>query len=163
LILGCGISGITNIVTSKLTGAKVIATDINEYRLKKAKEFSADEAINAKENFDIKADRIIVCTGSYQAVKQAFKCIDRKGIILFFAIPDKNIEIPNVDFWRNEITLTSSYGAASVDLKETIDLIKNNKINIKNMITHKLPLEKIQEGFKIAVDAKESLKVILTS
>jgi|TARA_Y100000310_G_scaffold318480_1_gene372632 L-iditol 2-dehydrogenase len=163
LILGCGISGITNIVTSKLTGAKVIATDINEYRLKKAKEFSADEAINAKENFDIKADRIIVCTGAYQAVKQAFKCIDRKGIILFFAIPDKNIEIPNVDFWRNEITLTSSYGAASVDLKETIDLIKNNKINIKNMITHKLPLEKIREGFKIAVDAKESLKVILTS
>ena len=43
LILGCGISGILNIQLAKLTGARVIATDINEYRLNKAKEFGADE------------------------------------------------------------------------------------------------------------------------
>jgi|TARA_B100001964_G_scaffold187200_1_gene208095 L-iditol 2-dehydrogenase len=161
LILGCGVSGLMNIQLAKLTGAKVIATDIDDYRLNKAKEFGADEVINAKEELNVKADRIIVCTGAIQAVKQAFDNIDKKGIVLFFAIPEKNIEIPNVDLWRNELTLLSSYGAAPKDLQESLELIKNKKVNVKDMITHKLQLEKIQEGFKIVSDAKESLKVII--
>ena len=41
LILGSGLSGLLNIKLAKLTGAKVIATDINEYRLNKAKEYGA--------------------------------------------------------------------------------------------------------------------------
>ena len=164
LILGSGVSGLMNIKLAKLISAKVIATDIDDYRLNKAKEFGADEVIDvSKEKVNVKAERIIVCTGAYQAVKQAFECIDRKGIILFFAVPEKNIEVPSVDLWRNELTITSSYGAASVDLKESLDLIKNKKVNVKDMITHKLPLEKIQEGFKLVTDAKESLKVVLTN
>ena len=161
LILGSGVSGLLNIQLAKLKGAKVIATDINEYRLNKAKEFGADKVINADQNLNIKADRIIISTGALPAVEQAFNCIDRKGIILFFAIPEENIKIPIEDFWRNEITITSSYGAAPVDLEESLGLIKNRKINIKDMITHKLPLEGIQQGFKIVSDAKESLKVVL--
>ncbi|MBI4650074.1 alcohol dehydrogenase, partial [Candidatus Desantisbacteria bacterium] len=90
-----------------------------------------------------------------------FKCIDKKGIILLFAIPDTDIKIPTVDFWRNEITITSSYGAAPVDLEESLKLIKNRKIDVASMITHILPLEEIQNGFKIASEAKESLKVVL--
>src|SRR3989338_7985320 len=108
LVLGSGVSGLLNIKLAKLKGAKVIATYINEYRLKKAKEFGADEAINAKDELVLKADKVIICTGAMQAVQQAFNSIDRKGTILFFAIPNKNIEIPITDFWRNEITITSS-------------------------------------------------------
>ena len=161
LVLGSGVSGLLNIQLAKLKGAKVIATDVNKYRLNKAKEFGADKVIDAKSPFNIKADRIIICTGALQATEQAFKCIDKSGVILFFAIPDKNVEIPTVDFWRNEITVTSSYGAAPQDLEEALDLIKLKKVNVKDMITHKLPLDKIQEGFKIVSDAKESLKVVL--
>ena len=161
LILGSGVSGLMNIQLAKLKGAKVIATDIDEYRLNKAKEFGADEVINAKEELNIKADRIIICTGAMQAVKQAFDCIDKKGIILFFAIPKNNISLPTVDFWRNEITITSSYGAAPVDLEEALSLIKKRKINVKDTITHVLPLEDIQRGFEIVSEAKESLKVVL--
>ena len=179
LILGSGVSGLLNIQLAKLKGARVIATVINKYRLNKAKEFGADEVINPAPsypnhrlprrrcgvngggNLNIKADRIIICTDALQAVKKALNCIDRKGIILFFAIPEENIKIPIEDFWRNEITITSSYGAAPVDLEESLELIKNGKINIKDMITHKLPLEEIQEGFKLVSNAKESLKVVL--
>ena len=161
LVLGCGISGLLNIAIAKLKGAKVVATDIDEYRLSQARKWGADEVINAKDDFKIKADRIIVCTAAPSAFRQAFNCIDRKGIILLFAIPDKNIEIPTVDFWRNELTLTSSYGAAPSDLKEAMELIAEGKINVKDMITHKLPLEDIKEGFRIVSEAKESLKVVL--
>jgi len=162
LILGSGISGLMNIELAKLKGAKVIATDIDPYRLRKAAEFGADRTIDvSKEELNLKAERIIICTPAMAAVKQAFECIDKKGIILFFAIPNKNIEIPIVDFWRNELTIKSSYGAAPEDLKEALELIKDKKGNVTRMITHKLPLEKIQEGFKIVAEATKNLKVLI--
>jgi L-iditol 2-dehydrogenase len=161
LVLGSGVSGLLNICLAKLKGAKVIATDINEYRLNKAREFGADQVLKADQEIDLKADRIIVCAGAFAAVEQAFKSIDKKGVILLFAIPNKNIEIPTVDFWRNEITVTSSYGAAGIDLEQALDLIKNRKVKVKEMITHVLPLEEIQKGFSIVSEARESLKVVL--
>ena len=162
LVLGSGVSGLLNIQLARLKGANVIATDVDDYRLKMAKKFGADEVIDAsKKDVNTKADKVIVCTGAIKAVEQAFKSVDKKGTILFFAIPNKNIEIPTVDFWRNETTITSSYGAAPDDLKEALELIKNKKINVKDMITHKLPLGKIQEGFRIVAEAKESLKVVI--
>ena len=161
LILGCGISGILNIQLAKLTGARVIATDINEYRLQKAKEFGADEVRRGDQDLNLKCERVIVCTGAYAAVEQAFKCIDKKGIILFFAIPNRDIAIPIPDFWRHELTVTSSYGAAPADLAEALEFIANKKINVKDTITQTLPLSQIQQGFKIVAEAKESLKVVL--
>ncbi len=161
LILGSGVSGLLNIQVAKLTGARVIATDVDSYRLKKAKTFGADEVLNAVQDLGVKAQRVIVCTGASQAVAQAFACIDRKGIVLFFAIPREAIRLPNVEFWRDEITVTSSYGAAPSDLEEALTLIRNRKINVKDTITHTFPLEEIQKGFQLVVDAKESLKVVL--
>jgi len=161
LVLGSGVSGLMNIQLAKLKGAKVIATDIDEYRLNKAREAGADEVINAQKGVDIKADRIIICTGALAAVEQAFQCIDKSGIILFFAIPDKDITIPMVDVWRNELTITSSYGAAPVDLEEALDLIEKKTVNVRDMITHVLPLTEVQKGFDIVSSAKESLKVVL--
>jgi len=161
LILGSGISGLLNIQIAKLRGAHVIATDIDEDRLNKAKEFGADEVINANKEIDIKADKVIVCTGAMDAAKQAFKCIDRKGVILFFAIPNKNIEMPTLDVWRNEITITSSYGAAPIDLEESLKLIESKKVNVKDMVTHRFKLSEIGKGFKLVAEPKDSLKVII--
>lgn len=161
LVMGCGVSGLLNIQVAKLKKAKVIATDVIDYRLNMARISGADEVFNASEDIDIKADRIVMCTGAMPAFEQAFRSVDRKGIIMLFAIPDKNICIPNADFWRNELTLLSSYGAAPVDLEESLDLIKNKKINVKDMITDRVKLKDIQEGFNKAGAAKDSLKVIV--
>jgi L-iditol 2-dehydrogenase len=161
LILGSGISGILNIQLAKLKGARVIATDVDGYRIRKAREFGADMVIPADQELNVKADRVIICTGAFPAVEQAFRCIDKKGIILLFAIPNKDIPIPIPDFWRHENTVTSSYGAAPDDLAQALELIKDRKVNVKDTITHVLPLADIQEGFRIVVEAKESLKVVL--
>ncbi|MCE8425872.1 MAG: alcohol dehydrogenase catalytic domain-containing protein [Candidatus Methanoperedens sp.] len=161
LVMGSGISGLLNIQMAKFRKAKVIATDINEYRLDRAREFGADEVFNAKEEPIIKADRIIMCTGAMSAFEAAFRFIDRKGIIMLFAIPDKNIFIPVEDFWRNELAVVSSYGAAPVDLEEALELIRIGAIKVRDMITDRVGLEDIQEGFKIAKEARESLKVVV--
>ncbi|GFO97045.1 theronine dehydrogenase-like Zn-dependentdehydrogenase [groundwater metagenome] len=161
LVMGSGISGLLNIKLAKLRKAKVIATDINEYRLKMAKECGADEVYDANAKLNVKADRIIMCTGAMPAFEDAFSYIDRKGIIMLFAIPNKDLPIPVEDFWRNELSIVSSYGAAPVDLEEALGLISDGKIDVLDMITHRLKLEDIRKGFKIAGEAKDSLKVVL--
>ncbi len=161
LVLGSGVSGLMNIQIAKLAGARVVATDIDDYRLEKASDFGADEVIDARLPFDIKADRIIICTGAAAAANQAFNCIDRKGIILFFAIPPDNVSIPIVDFWRNELSITSSYGAAPEDLETALSLMSSGKFDAERLISHRLPLTDIQKGFDLVAAAKQSLKVVL--
>jgi len=172
LILGSGIAGLLHVKLAKSKGARVIATDVNDWRLEKAGEFGADALMNAKSYTTEKlkelndgrlADRVILCTGAVPAVKQALESVDRGGMILFFAVPKPGVDvmIPINDFWRNEVSVITSYGAAPRDLKQALELIENKTISVDDMITHVLPLEKVQEGFKLVAEAGESLKVIL--
>lgn len=161
LILGSGVSGLMNVQIAKLKGAKIVVTDMDPARLAKAKEYGADEIYNPKDLPRVKADKVILCTGALPAVKQAFQSLDRKGTLLLFAIPDTDIQLPTVEVWRNEITVTSSYGAAPEDLGESIKLIESGKVDMKDLITHKLPLGEAQEGFRLVGEAKQSLKVVL--
>lgn len=172
LVIGSGISGLLHIQVSKAKGAMVIATDISEYRLRKALEFGADHAVNAKEfsidtlrriNNDFLADIVIVCAGARQAVLDAFASVERKGTLLFFAVPEGEIAFPFLRFWRDEITTTFSYGAAPHELNEALGIIDSGTINVGSMITHRLPLPEIQHGFNIVTRAKDSLKVVVIS
>ncbi|MBI2101271.1 alcohol dehydrogenase catalytic domain-containing protein [Candidatus Woesearchaeota archaeon] len=173
LVIGSGISGLMHIKLAKSKGVKkIIAADINEYRLNAAKKFGADFALDANQDLIEKikeineerlADLVIVCAGAMPAAKQAFQCVDKGGTIMFFAVPkpDEHFEIPINDFWRNEIKIMTSYGAAPDDLKESLELIKNKKINVADMITHRLKFDEIQKGFQLVAEAKDSLKVIV--
>ena len=97
------------------------------------------------------------------AAKSAIASVDKGGTILFFAVPrpDEIFDIPINDFWRNEIKVMTSYAAAPGDLIESIELIKNNKINVRDMVTHRLKFNEIQKGFNIVAEAKDSIKVIV--
>lgn len=173
LIIGSGISGILHAQLAKYKGAKkVFVADINEYRMKLAEKFGADHGIDARDNMPQKikalndgrlADQVIVCTGATSAVTSAVDCVEKGGTILFFAVPDPTIKIPLPinQFWRNEITIRTSYGAAPNDLEEALKILATKKLNVKDMITHKLPLRDAQEGFRLMANAGESLKVIL--
>src|SRR4030043_276047 len=170
LIIGSGVSGILHIQLSKVKGAKVIATDINEYKLNKALGFGADTVINANTcsldefkriNNNRLADIAIVCAAARKALEDAVSSVDRKGKILFFAVPEQDITIPSVRFWRDEITVTFSYGASPDDIQKAISLIKNRRVNVKRMITHRVPLSDIRKGFQLASEAKTSLKVVV--
>jgi L-iditol 2-dehydrogenase len=170
LIIGSGVSGILHIQLSKMKGAKVIATDINEYRMNKAMDFGADRVFDARKyssnilrniNDDQLADIVIVCVAAKQAIDHALSSVDRKGTILFFAVPQNDISIPSQQFWRDEITIAFSYGAAPDDLQAAIELIRNGAINAGEMVTHRVALSEIMQGFKLVSEARDSLKVVV--
>ncbi|MCW4009682.1 MAG: zinc-dependent dehydrogenase [Candidatus Bathyarchaeota archaeon] len=173
LIIGGGLAGILHAQLARTKGVKnIVVADINPFRLEQAKKFGADHAIDAKENLAQKlrevnggrlADQVVVCTGATPAALAALECVDKGGVILFFAVPDPTVRIPLpiTDFWRNEITLKTSYGAAPQDLEESLALLAAKKLNVKDMITHRLSLQEAAEGFRLVATAGESLKVIL--
>ena len=173
LIIGSGMAGILHIQLSKMKGVKkIIAADINPERLKLAEKFGATHTIDAKEDLPTQlkelncgkaADKVIVCTGATKAALTALDCVERGGTILFFAVPDPTVKIPIpiTKFWRNETTIKTSYGAAPKDLQEALAILSKKKINVTDMITHRLDIKDAAEGFKLVAEAGKSLKVIL--
>jgi L-iditol 2-dehydrogenase len=173
LVIGCGVAGLLHVQLAKFRGLKrVVVADINRYRLGLAEKFGADYVIDAKENLPQKlkalndgrlTDQVVVCTGATQAALTALECVDKGGTILFFAVPEPTVKVPVPinQFWRNEITIKTSYGAAPNDLAESLAILSQKKLNVKDMITHKLSLRQAAEGFRLMAEAGESLKVIL--
>ncbi len=173
VIIGSGMSGLLHILLARSLGAgKIIATDINEYRMEMAGKFGADSVISAhddlpshllKLNSSRLADRVIVTTGADSALDSALKSVDRGGTVLFFAPggPDTNLSVPFNDFWKNCITLMPTYGANPLDIETAIELISSQRVPVQDMITHRLGLAETERGFKLVTDAKESIKVII--
>jgi L-iditol 2-dehydrogenase len=173
LVLGSGISGLLHIALGRALGAgRIVATDINEYRLRAAQRLGADVVIHAQEDVPARlrqvnagrlADLVIVCTGAFPAFLQALQSVDRGGTVLFFAPTEPGVElsVPVNDFWRNSITLMPSYGNSPLDAVVAIELIRARRVPVHEMITHRLSLAETGLGFQLVAEAGESIKVII--
>jgi L-iditol 2-dehydrogenase len=110
------------------------------------------------------ADQVIVCTGAEQAQYAALDLVERGGTVMFFAIPAGEVKVPvsiNSFLFRNDITLTTSYGAAPRDSWEALNVLQSPVLNVADMITHRLPLSQTAEGFRLVAEAGDSIKVII--
>ncbi|MFC1478486.1 alcohol dehydrogenase catalytic domain-containing protein [Candidatus Margulisiibacteriota bacterium] len=178
LVIGSGISGLLHINMAKALGAgRIIAVDISEYRLNAAQRFGAEHTIQIIPGQDIDlqsrirelnngllADRVIICTGAVPAIEQGLQCVERGGTILLFAPtePDKTIPLSINDvFWGSDVTITTSYAGSPADHYDALSLIRAKRINVMEMITHRLPLSETGNGFRLVAEAKESIKVIV--
>jgi L-iditol 2-dehydrogenase len=173
LVIGSGISGLLHLMLARSMGAgRVIATDVNEYRLGMARDFGADAALNAREDIPAlirslnggrPADLVIVCAGALSAFQQALRSVDRGGTVLCFATTNPGVElsIPINEFWRNGITVMPSYANSPYDAQVAIALLAAGRLDVRRMITHRLGLAETGAGFKLVAEAKESMKVIV--
>ena len=171
MVMGSGMSGLLHVKLAKSKQCRVIATDLNQKRLEFAGKVGADLTIHAAENVPEKlvaknkrlADAVILCTSAMAAVEQAWKCVDRGGVIVFFAVPhpDKKVSIPINDFWTREIRIMTSYYCGPPDIVAAINLMKSETIKIDDMITRRLPLEDIAQGFQLVMAGDEPVKVII--
>lgn len=174
LVIGCGTAGLLHIHLAKLSGIeKVIAVDINDYRLEAAKNFGADFVFQSSDkilesirqvNDGRLADVVVLCAGKKPVVEQALKCVERGGTLLFFALnsPDQEILLsPYEIFWQKGVTLMNSYAASPEDHREAVKIIQSGKTRLKEMISHQLSFDEIGKGFEMVASAQNSLKVVI--
>jgi L-iditol 2-dehydrogenase len=147
LVFGCGIAGLLNVSLAKALGASLImAVDPVSFRLQAAKRFGADKVFKPSENIEKAfrrinsgrlADLVLVCTGAGDAFLQSLRSVERGGTVLFFAPSDPGLTIPlpiNDLFFRNDITLTTSYGASPYDSCVALEIVARATNSLKVMI-----------------------------
>jgi L-iditol 2-dehydrogenase len=174
LVVGSGVAGLLHIQLARTSGAGyIMATDVVDYRLEAARRFGADIAARAGDYTAASlrqavggrlADLVVMCSGAISAVNQALESVERGGTVLFFAPTQPGVSVPisvNDLFWRNEITLTSSYGGSPADYAAALELIHGGKMRVREMITHRLGLAETGLGFQLVARAQDSLKVII--
>ena len=174
LVLGSGLAGLLHVNLARALGAgRIIATDMVEYRMAAARRLGADVTFSATEDVPARlresndgrlADVVIVSTGAPAALEQALNSVERGGTVLFFAPtePGVSVSVPINDvFFRNDATLTTTYAGAPADLATAMDLIASGRVQVGEMISHRLGLDQAGLGFQLTAQASESLKVVL--
>lgn len=172
-VIGSGVTGLLNLQYAIFKGAAyTCAVDISDFKLKTARRFGADAAYHAdddiaarirQDNRGMLADIVIVCAGVESAIRQALDIVEKGGTLLFFApaAPGLELSLDFNEFWWSGVKLLSSYAAAPEDLLLSLKLLSHRRINVRDMITHRLPLTETPEGFSLMLNSADSLKVII--
>jgi L-iditol 2-dehydrogenase len=174
LILGQGPIGLMFTMLVARTGARIFTTDTIERRRKLSVQFGAEASWDPK-GLDIRppiaaatlgrgADVVIVAASAPSLAQEAMRCSRPGSRILFFAqTSDKErIEVSGADICMGERTVFGSY-SASVDLqKESADLVFSGAMPVDDLVSHRLPLDRINSGFDLALHPDgQSLKIIV--
>jgi len=174
LVLGSGLSGQLVIRTARAYGAgKIIATDINDFRLEMAKKSGAAVAIHATREDVVQrvleetngegVDYVIPTAAAPVLFDQAMQTVRKGGTVLLYGImaPGTKVEFDIFPFWKKQVKLLSTYAAAPRDLAEALELIRAGRVPVEDMITHRLPLAETQKGFELVAAGGDSMKVII--
>ncbi len=173
LVLGSGISGLLHLLAAPALGfGRMIATDLEPYRLEAAKRCGAEAAFLAQEispdrlkeaNGGRLADCVAVCAGAPAAVKQAVSLSERGGTFILFAPPEpgQEIPLPLFEVWDKGMTVVTTYAGSPADLAGALALLESRRVDVRGLITHRLGLAETGLGFRLVAEAKQSLKVII--
>jgi L-iditol 2-dehydrogenase len=175
LIQGCGPIGLQLLMVAKLMGAKVFTSDPIEVRRNKSLSLGAIESFDptsGKLKDEIRArsegrgaDAVLVAVAHPAVVADALAAARPGGRVLLFAANDPvtKIEFPAAEVGIEEKEILGSYSAA-VDIQEAAaELVLGKKLPVMEIVTHRFPLARIQEGLELAAHpTAESLKVLIT-
>ena len=168
LVIGAGPIGLGTIMFAKIAGAKVIAVDINDQRLRFCKDkLETEYIINAsKEDVVTRLQEItngdmptvvIDATGSQKAINNALQYLAHGGRFILIGLQKEEICFSHPEFHKRETTLMSSRNATREDFKHVINSIKNGMINPSILITHRVKFDEVKDAFASWCDPKSNV------
>jgi len=152
---------------------KLIGCDLLDNKLELAKENGFNELKkelgkkniykeNSNElNHSESADFIFLASGANPTIDLALENIRDGGtIVVFSSVPDKEVSFTNNDIYYRELSILSSYSPNLEDLKESLELIKEKKVKVDNLISHVTDLDDLGKTIKKCRD-ENGTKVFL--
>src|SRR5450631_721307 len=166
VVFGLGGIGLNVIQGARLAGAdKIIGVDINPRRKVLAEKFGMTHFVNpqdVREDLvahlvsltDGGADYSFECIGNVDIMRQALECCHRGwgvSVIIGVAGAGKVIQTRPFQLVTGRVWKGSAFGGARgrTDVPKIVDWYMNGKINIDDLITHQMPLEKINDAFDL--------------
>ena len=171
LVTGAGPIGALLIGAAKAAGAEeIVAVDLSEAPLKAALAMGATSAINPGSDPDrlnalYSADKgyfdvAFECTGVGAVLKQAFPVVRPRGTIVQVGVMG-GADIPINALVGKEIKLVGTH-RFNGEYASAARLIREKRVDVRPVITATLPMERIDEAFRIARDRKTQMKVQLS-
>jgi L-iditol 2-dehydrogenase len=172
VVIGAGTIGLFILQGARLRGAaKVIAVDINEFRLDLAKKIGADKLINPlksdlteailQETDGKGANVTLEAVGYAKTFTDAVSVTRMGGHVVAVGNLEKKAEFDLQQLVAREHTFTGSY-ASSGEFRDCIEFVASGKINVEPLISDVLPLEEGPDAFDRLLKAEENLlKIVL--
>jgi len=174
LIIGCGPIGLQLLMVAKLEGSRIYTSDPMAVRRGKSISLGAVESFDptgGKLVEQIKArtegrgaDAVLVAVAHPAVVVEALAAARPGGRVLLFAANDPvtKIEFPAAAVGIDEKEILGSYSAAVDIQEEAAALVLQKKLPVMDIVTHRFPLDRIQEALELAANpTAESLKVLI--
>jgi L-iditol 2-dehydrogenase len=175
LIVGCGPIGLQLLMVTKTVGARIYTSDPMVTRRDKSVQLGAVESFDpngGKLRNEILArtegrgaDAVLVAVAHPSVAVDALAAARPGGRVLLFAANDPitKIEFPAAAVGIDEKEILGSYSAA-VDIQESAAaLVLEKKLPVMEIVTHRFPLDRIQEGLDLAVrPTDDSLKILIS-
>ena len=169
VVLGAGMIGLTAVVRYKAARvSKIIASDVSEKRLQAAKDLGADVLVNpAKDNIVTRvmeetsgagADIVVDAAGKPDTYQQSIFMVRPGGKVHPVAIYEESFEFnPNMQVLKGMRMITG----VITDFARSFEFMKTGVLKAEQVVSHVFPLDRINEAFETAIDAKESVKVMI--
>jgi len=146
LVVGLGSIGILMAQALNAFGMDVIGCDLIQERIDFLKKLGID-AYHVKDLPErLEADAIFMTSGADKAIDTALKSVRNGGTILVFSSTPQNLGYANNEIYYRELTVLGSYSPSPADLRDSLELLKTGKVNVKGISTP-YALDDIQKAF----------------
>ncbi len=170
VVLGVGALGLLAVQVLRARGLKVLAVSRSARRLSLAQELGADAVATTATGADVAAaralsgregaDLVVETAGTAPAVAEAVELCRPGGRVVLTGLPHEPSEVDFFRVVRREISILGSM-IYQDEFPEAMRLLAGGTVRAEKLLTHRFPLEKIQEAFQ-AHRAADSIKVALT-
>jgi S-(hydroxymethyl)glutathione dehydrogenase/alcohol dehydrogenase len=178
VVFGLGGIGLNVVQGARMAGANmIIGVDLNPAREALGRKFGLTHFVNPK---DVKGDLVphlveltgggadysFECIGNVDVMRQALECCHRGwGVSVIIGVAGSGQEIKTRPFQlvTGRVWKGTAFGGARgrTDVPKIVDWYMDRRINIDDLITHVLPLDRINEGFDLMHEGK-SIRAVVT-
>ena len=168
LVLGVGGLGMHAVQLAKkiFKAGKIVAVDRFAWKLEQARRFGASDTINAAtddvrsavENITDRklADVVLDFVGSQGTIELGTDCVGKGGRLVLVGIGARLFQFsPYKTIIGKEIEIVGVNDHLKTELIELVNFVRSGKLDLSHSVTHRIPLEDINTGFRILEDGRE--------
>ena len=166
-IIGQGVIGLLMTQVARLKGCRVIAVDLEDYRLRLAEKYGAEFCINAEREDAVKrvreitkrgSDVVVEAAGTTGTVEQTPFMVRKTGKVALVGESKGYLNLEDAD----EAVFFTMY-ISPVEYPLAVELIAEKTVDVKGLVTHRFRLVDFERALRTVDDpAEKALKVVIT-
>lgn len=167
-VVGCGVMGLLNLAAARALGAtRLVAVEPDDERREWAKRFGADEVLTpdqADSRLCHSADFVVIGPGHPEVIRRALAYVRPGGAAALFApTPARQTTALDLgELYFREVSLIPSYSCGPDDTRQAYDWLRRGVVRPGPLVTHRFPLDRVQEAYDTARQGGPALKVIVS-